>query len=115
MGIYEFLPSNELLTLVGQTLCNDEAITVDICANVLFIIAGFDSAQLNEVNVTYQRSLRSFKSSNTSGRHRRDPCTVGMCGALGIALTIGGKTGLLLVEAQWNSATTHAENIKYFE
>jgi lysosomal acid lipase/cholesteryl ester hydrolase len=48
MGIYEFLPSNELLSLVGQALCNQQAITVDICANVLFIIAGFDSAQLNK-------------------------------------------------------------------
>jgi len=55
--------------LVGQLLCNDQAITVDICANVLFIIAGFDSAQLNKVNVTYQYILRTFKSSNTAGRH----------------------------------------------
>ena len=60
MGIYEFLPSNQLLTLVGQLLCNDQAITVDICANVLFIIAGFDSAQLNKVNVKYQYILRTF-------------------------------------------------------
>jgi len=46
--------------LVGQLLCNDQAITVDICANVLFIIAGFDSAQLNKVNVKYQYILRTF-------------------------------------------------------
>ena len=72
MGIYEFLPSNELLSLVGQELCNQQAITVDICANVLFIIAGFDSAQLNKVNVKYQCSLRIFKSSITAGRHGDD-------------------------------------------
>jgi len=103
------------MALVGQALCNEQAITVDLCENFLFLIAGFDSAQLNRVSVKYQRSLRTFKSSNTSGRHRHDACTVGMCGALGSALTIGGKTGLLMVEAQWNSATTHIENIKYFK
>jgi len=48
MGIYEFMPSSELLSLVGQVLCNDQAISVDICANVLFIIAGFDSQELNK-------------------------------------------------------------------
>jgi lysosomal acid lipase/cholesteryl ester hydrolase len=53
MGIHEFLPTSELLSLVGQVLCNDQAITVDICANVLFIIAGFDSDQLNEVSVKF--------------------------------------------------------------
>jgi len=115
MGINEFTPSNELMALVGQVLCNEQAITVEICANALFIVAGFNSAQLNRVSVKYQCNLRTYKSSNTSGRHRHDACTVGMCGALGSALTIGGKTELLLVEAQWNSATTHIENIKYFE
>jgi len=48
LGIYEFMPASELLTLVGQLLCNDQAISVDICANVLFIIAGFDSQELNK-------------------------------------------------------------------
>ena len=72
MGIYEFLPSSQLLSLVGQLLCNDQAITVDICANVLFIIAGFDSQQLNEVSVKYECSLRYYKSSNTAVRHGDD-------------------------------------------
>jgi hypothetical protein len=60
MGIYEFMPSNDLLTLVGQVACNEQAITVDICANVLFIIAGFNSEQLNKVSVTFQCSLRNL-------------------------------------------------------
>jgi hypothetical protein len=51
MGIHEFLPNSELLTLAGQVLCNEQAITVDICANVLFIVAGFSSEQLNRVSV----------------------------------------------------------------
>ncbi|KDR16428.1 Lipase 3 [Zootermopsis nevadensis] len=47
MGVYEFLPHSGLLTLIGELFCNDEAITVDICSNVLFLIAGYDSSQLN--------------------------------------------------------------------
>jgi hypothetical protein len=68
MGIHEFLPHSELLTLVGQILCNDQAITVDICSNVLFIIAGYDSQQLNKVSVTPQCSVKTFRSSNIDGR-----------------------------------------------
>jgi hypothetical protein len=61
MGIHEFLQSSELLSLVGQDLCNDQAITVDICADVLFIIGGFDSEQLNEVSVKFQCILRNLQ------------------------------------------------------
>jgi hypothetical protein len=61
MGIYEFMPSSELLSFVGQFLCNSEAITADICSNVLFIIAGFDSEQLNKVSVKFQCSLKTFQ------------------------------------------------------
>jgi hypothetical protein len=53
MGVYEFMPRSELLTLIGQALCNDKAITVDLCSNVLFLIAGYDSAQLNKVSTLY--------------------------------------------------------------
>ena len=91
MGNFEFLPSNELLSLAGQVLCNEKAITVDICEYSLFIFCGFDSAQLNKVNVKYQCSLRTSKSSNTAGRPGDVPCTVGMCGALVSVLTIVGK------------------------
>jgi lysosomal acid lipase/cholesteryl ester hydrolase len=63
MGIHEVLPSSELLSLVGQVMCNDQAITVDICADVLFIIAGFDSEQLNKVSVKFQCILRILKYS----------------------------------------------------
>jgi hypothetical protein len=61
MGIYEFMPSSELLSLVGQLLCNSQAITVDICADVLFIIAGFDSEQLDKVSVKFQCSLKTLQ------------------------------------------------------
>jgi hypothetical protein len=52
IGLYEFLPRSELLSLIAETLCNDHAITVDLCSNVLFLLAGFDSSQLNKVSVT---------------------------------------------------------------
>jgi hypothetical protein len=61
MGYYEFMPSNELLTLSGQFYCNEQAITADICANILFIVAGFDSAQINKVSVTFQCILRNLQ------------------------------------------------------
>ena len=115
MGFYEFLPSSELLTSAGQVLCNEQAITSDICGNVLFIIGGFDSQQLNEVSVKSQCIVRTFKSSNTVGRHGDDPCRVGMSGAVLSVLTIGGTRGLPLVEVKLNFATTHIENIKDFE
>jgi pimeloyl-ACP methyl ester carboxylesterase len=47
LGIYELLPSNELLALGGQAACRDEAWTQALCYNVLFLIAGFNSAQTN--------------------------------------------------------------------
>jgi lysosomal acid lipase/cholesteryl ester hydrolase len=47
LGIYEFLPTNELLSLGGQAACRDEAWTQALCYNVLFLIAGFNSAQTN--------------------------------------------------------------------
>jgi pimeloyl-ACP methyl ester carboxylesterase len=47
LGIYEFLPTSELLALGGQAACRDEAWTQALCYNVLFLIAGFNSAQTN--------------------------------------------------------------------
>jgi hypothetical protein len=61
MGIYEFMPSNELLALIGEVLCNEQAITVDMCGNVLFLIAGFDSGRLNKVNVKFQYTLKNLQ------------------------------------------------------
>jgi hypothetical protein len=51
MGINEFLPSNDLLMLAGQVLCNEQAITIEVCTNVLFIVAGFSSDQFPRVSV----------------------------------------------------------------
>ncbi|XP_066998922.2 lipase 3 [Anabrus simplex] len=48
LGVNEFMPKTELLESLGQLLCRDTAITQDICSNILFLIAGFDSDQLNK-------------------------------------------------------------------
>lgn len=34
----------------GQLVCKDEAFTQMLCSNVLFLIAGYNSAQLNTVS-----------------------------------------------------------------
>jgi hypothetical protein len=60
MGFNEFLPSSKLLTSVGQFLCNEKAITSDICSNALFIIAGFDSQEFNEVSDKYQFVVKNL-------------------------------------------------------
>ena len=61
MGHNEFMPSSDLLTLIGQFVCHEQAITVEICANVLFMIGGYDSGQLNRVSVKFQCSLRNLQ------------------------------------------------------
>lgn len=47
LGANEFLPSNSMLALGGQKFCQDTSPVVELCANTLFLIGGFNSAQLN--------------------------------------------------------------------
>ncbi|XP_037024933.1 lipase 3-like [Bradysia coprophila] len=47
LGIYEFLPNNEIMSLLGQAACRDEAWFQVVCSNVLFLIGGFNSDQTN--------------------------------------------------------------------
>jgi hypothetical protein len=54
MGFFEFMPSNQLLSLIGQVFCNEQAITVEMCVNALFMVGGYDSGQLNKVSVKCQ-------------------------------------------------------------
>lgn len=49
LGLYEFLPSSKFIQLLGDLLCDEESNFKGICSNILFLIAGFDKAQLNEV------------------------------------------------------------------
>lgn len=49
MGVYEFLPDNDLMNLLGQAACKDEAWFQPVCSNALFLVGGFNSPQLNTV------------------------------------------------------------------
>lgn len=48
-GLYEFLPSNELMEFLGQTLCHQNSSMNVICSNVLFLIGGYNPDQLDQV------------------------------------------------------------------
>jgi hypothetical protein len=64
MGPYEFMPSSELLTMIGQAMCHEQAPTVEMCANALFMVGGFNSEQLNRVSVQISmqcKDLQIFK------------------------------------------------------
>ncbi|XP_059483957.1 uncharacterized protein LOC132201648 [Neocloeon triangulifer] len=50
-GVDEFFPSTEFLEFIGASLCRDGAFTQAICSNVLFLLCGFDSKQLNETTM----------------------------------------------------------------
>lgn len=49
MGLDYITPSNEFLTLAGKAMCRDKAPTQIICENLLFLIMGYTSDQLNTV------------------------------------------------------------------
>lgn len=50
-GINEFLPDTKFTTFIGRVICNEHSMTSGICTNVLFLIAGFDYKQLNQVTI----------------------------------------------------------------
>ena len=45
MGVGEFLPSNLLIDCLASLFCH-ETITQGLCTNILFILCGFDEAQV---------------------------------------------------------------------
>lgn len=47
LGAYEFLPSNEMMTKGGKLICKDESPIQELCSNVLFLMCGYNSQQLN--------------------------------------------------------------------
>lgn len=49
-GIYEFLPNSEIMSLLGEAACRDQAWFQSMCSNVLFLIGGFNSEQMNSVS-----------------------------------------------------------------
>jgi len=47
LGIYEFFPSNKMMTKGGQALCKNESPFQFVCVNALFLICGYNSEQLD--------------------------------------------------------------------
>nr|XP_022912359.1 lipase 3-like [Onthophagus taurus] len=52
LGMYEFSPSSELNGLIGEIMCRETALWVEMCANVIFLISGYDSDQLERDMLT---------------------------------------------------------------
>lgn len=48
-GVYEFLPNPEAVTGINRQLCKIRSLSEAVCGNVLFLISGYDSQQLNKV------------------------------------------------------------------
>ncbi|KAG8230454.1 hypothetical protein J437_LFUL009942 [Ladona fulva] len=51
IGMNEFLPSTNFMSFVGDELCREQVVTQGICNNILFLLCGYDSNQLNETTV----------------------------------------------------------------
>ncbi|XP_055716022.1 lipase 3-like [Phlebotomus papatasi] len=51
LGDYEFTPSSKLMQLGGEAACMDYSPTQEVCSNILFLIAGYDSQQLNRTQL----------------------------------------------------------------
>lgn len=50
LRITEFMPNTKFLVDHSQVVCHDNAMTQDVCSNILFLVAGYNSEQLNKVN-----------------------------------------------------------------
>ncbi|XP_053959964.1 lipase 3 [Anastrepha ludens] len=48
LRITEFMPNTKLFVDHSQVVCHDNAMTQDVCSNILFLVAGYNSEQLNK-------------------------------------------------------------------
>lgn len=48
---YEILPHWDFITDIGNELCNDEAETQELCANILYGVGGKNEKQFNKVMI----------------------------------------------------------------
>ena len=46
MGIGEFLPDSFLIDCLASLFCHEGEITQGLCTNILFVLCGFDEAQV---------------------------------------------------------------------
>uniref|UniRef100_A0A1B0CG72 Partial AB-hydrolase lipase domain-containing protein n=1 Tax=Lutzomyia longipalpis TaxID=7200 RepID=A0A1B0CG72_LUTLO len=51
LGMNEFMPSNSMMQMGGYLTCRDSSPFQEVCSNVLFLIAGFNSEQLNRTQL----------------------------------------------------------------
>ena len=58
LGVNEFMPNNEVMSIAGQLFCQNHSPFQEVCANILFLIAGYSSDQLD-------RSLLPIIMENT--------------------------------------------------
>lgn len=47
IGNGEFMPSGDLMNQAGQMMCREKVVAKAVCSNVLFLLAGFDSEEMN--------------------------------------------------------------------
>lgn len=47
LGMYEFLPNNDQISAGANIVCVDDSFVQALCTNFLFLIAGYNPAQLN--------------------------------------------------------------------
>ncbi|XP_046394222.1 lipase 3-like isoform X1 [Ischnura elegans] len=47
LGMDEFLPSSDLMSFLGKVTCEDDAKVQPLCSNILFLLSGYNSEQLN--------------------------------------------------------------------
>lgn len=61
LGINEFFPQNDLITIAGGAFCKETHPTLAaLCDTGLFLICGWDSQQMN--NVSIQNKFTSSKN-----------------------------------------------------
>jgi hypothetical protein len=50
LGVYEFLPHTEVISWLGDTVCDEEdhPIYTEVCTNVAFLLFGIQPEQLNK-------------------------------------------------------------------
>ena len=49
LGVNEFLPSSKFIKWAAQGLCEKWNVVGEICENVIFVIAGYDKYEMNQV------------------------------------------------------------------
>merc|ERR1711894_425033 len=89
LGIGEFLPSNWFMDLLADLFCN-EGIFQGVCSNILFLLCGFDEAQLNETLLeTIMHHTPAGASTHTILHYGQECCpSLSVCLSLPVCLSL---------------------------